>query len=37
MPTTGTRSENGATTPAGFRLMSVVHMPDPTIVAGTTM
>jgi hypothetical protein len=36
MPTTGTSSEYGATTPAGWRRISNVQIPDPTTVAGTT-
>jgi hypothetical protein len=35
MPTTGTSSEYGATTPAGYRRISAVQTPDPTTVAST--
>jgi DNA-binding transcriptional LysR family regulator len=37
MPATGTSIENGATTSAGWRLISTVHRPEPTTVAITTM
>ncbi|GAB3701506.1 hypothetical protein GCM10028815_08580 [Mariniluteicoccus flavus] len=35
MPTTGTSIENGATTPAGWRAISQVQMPEPTMVPST--
>src|SRR4051794_1573895 len=37
IPTTGTSSEYGATTPAGLRRSNAVQMPAPTTVASTAM
>lgn len=36
IPTTGTSSEYGATTPAGCLPISQVQIPEPSTVAGTT-
>jgi len=37
MPTTGTSIENGATVLDGYRVISIVHSPEPTTVAITTV
>ena len=37
MPTTGTSSDQGATTPAGCRRISAVQIPEPSTVASTAM
>ena len=37
MPTTGTSSDYGATTPAGCRRISVVQIPVPSTVASPAM